>query len=104
MKTSVIRQRVADFLKQHPPFDALPEEDLLLLAGSGKVAFHESEEYIVRDGQTAMELLWVIQQGCVEIAQPGGEGEVLRDVLEAGGVAGWPSESQSNNLLPKPAR
>jgi CBS domain-containing protein len=88
MKTSVIRQRVADFLKQHPPFDALPEEDLLLLAGSGKVAFHESEEYIVREGQTAMELLWVIQQGCVEIAQPGSEGEVLRDVLEAGDLIG----------------
>jgi CBS domain-containing protein len=88
MKTSVIRQRVADFLKQHPPFDGLPEEDLLLLAGSGKVAFHESEEYIVREGQTTMELLWVIQQGSVEIAQPGADGEVLRDVLEAGDLIG----------------
>jgi len=28
MKTAVIRHRVADFLKQHAPFDSLPEADL----------------------------------------------------------------------------
>jgi len=33
-------------LKHYAPFDALPEADLLNLAGSsGKVQFHESEEY-----------------------------------------------------------
>lgn len=30
MKTSVIRYRVADFLKQHPPFNEVSDEDFSL--------------------------------------------------------------------------
>ena len=67
MKTSVIRQRVADFLKQHAPFDALAEQDLLELAGSGRVKFHESEEYLFRQGDAKGQVVWTIQQGRVEL-------------------------------------
>jgi hypothetical protein len=46
MHTAVIRYRVADFLKRYAPFDALHQEDLLALSGSGRVHFHESEELV----------------------------------------------------------
>ena len=84
MKTSVIRHRVADFLKSHAPFDSLAAQDLLALAGSGRVKFHESEESVYDEGDPTGPMLWVIQQGRVEIV----EGGHLRDLLGAGDLLG----------------
>jgi hypothetical protein len=36
LKTSLIRQRVADFLKSHQPFEFFSETDRLALASSGR--------------------------------------------------------------------
>src|SRR5882757_3367425 len=88
MKTSVIRHRVADFLKLHAPFDALSERDLLDLAGSGRVKFHESEEYVFRQGDAKGQLVWMIQQGRVELLEERTAGEQLRDVLGEGDLLG----------------
>jgi signal-transduction protein with cAMP-binding, CBS, and nucleotidyltransferase domain len=84
MQTSVIRHRVADFLKQHSPFDALSDPDLLDLAGSGRVKFHESEEFVYWQGDPPGAFLWVVQQGRVDLL----EGDTLRDVLGAGDLLG----------------
>lgn len=84
MKTSVIRHRVADFLKSHAPFDSLVPDDLLALAGSGRVKFHESEEPVYEEGDTTGAFVWVIQQGRVEIR----EGGQLRDMVGAGDLLG----------------
>ena len=84
MKTTVIRHRVADFLKSHAPFDALADDDLLALAGSGRVKFHESDESIFEEGDTIGPMVWVIQQGRVELW----EGGPRRDVLGAGDLLG----------------
>ena len=89
MKTAVIRQRVADFLKQHPPFDSLPDLDLLALAGSGRVKFHESDEFIFRQQDRPGPLLFVIQQGRVEVLDESPTGARLRDVLGAGDLLGF---------------
>ena len=84
MQTSVIRHRVADFLKQHPPFDALSGPDLLDLAGSGRVKFHESEEFVYWQGDPPGPFVWVVQQGRVDLL----DGETLHDVLGPGGLLG----------------
>jgi signal-transduction protein with cAMP-binding, CBS, and nucleotidyltransferase domain len=84
MNTSVIRYRVADFLKRHAPFDALPEPDLLDLAASGRVKFHESEEFVMDQGRPAGPHVWVIQQGRVDLL----DGDRLRDVLGEGDLIG----------------
>ena len=81
MKTSVIPYRVADFLRRHAPFDAISEQDLLQLAGSGRVKFHQSREYLFRQGDPKGQLVWVIQQGRVEAIEQSASGEHLRDVL-----------------------
>src|SRR6476660_7327822 len=88
MQTSVIRQRVADFLKSHAPFDALSEQDRLDLAGSGRVKFHESEEYVFRQGEPKKQFVWMIQQGRVELLEESGPVERLRDVLGEGDLLG----------------
>lgn len=88
MKTSVIRHRVADFLKTHAPFDALSEPDLLEVAGSGRVKFHESEEYVFRQGDASGPVVWIIQQGRVELVEERPSGEHVHDVLGEGDLLG----------------
>ncbi len=88
MKTSVIRQRVADFLRQHAPFDSLSDGDLLELAGSGKVKFHQSEEFLYRQGEGKIPQIWVIQQGRVEVLDESDGTERVHDVLGEGDLLG----------------
>ena len=88
MKTSVIRYRVADFLKRYAPFDAISEPDLLDLAASGRVKFHQSNEYVFRQGETNGQLVWIVQQGRVELLEQSASGEQLRDVLGEGDLLG----------------
>jgi signal-transduction protein with cAMP-binding, CBS, and nucleotidyltransferase domain len=103
IKTSIIRFRVADFLKQYAPFSVLSEPELLALASSGRVLFHESDEYIFRQGQPIGEVLWVIQQGSVEIIESGGHGDQLRDLLEAGDLLGFEADRLVHQFSAKTA-
>lgn len=88
MQTFVIRHRVADFLKRYPPFDSLSESDLLDLAANARVNFHESDEFIFRQGDHAVQTIWVIQQGRVELLEQTESGEEVRDVLGEGDLLG----------------
>ena len=88
MQTFVIRQRVADFLRKHTPFEVFSEDDLLALAGSGRVQFHESEEYIFHQGEAKGRFLWMIQQGKVELLDEAADGQPVRDILGEGDLLG----------------
>ena len=44
LRSSSSYYRVADFLKEFPPFSFVGDEDLLRLAGTGRVKFHEADE------------------------------------------------------------
>ena len=84
VKTSLIRQRVADFLQRHAPFDALSGPDLLEMARGGKVKFHESEEYIFRQGDRKGPVVWMMQQG--RLLGLRGEGDLLGEGTATDGV------------------
>ena len=86
MKTSVIRYRVADFLREHPPFDLFSVADLLAFSGTGRVTFHEDDVYLVRKDEPREQILWIIQQGKVEILDETSLGDQLRDVLGPGDI------------------
>ena len=88
MRTSVIRHRVADFLKQYPPFDSLSPDDLHEAAGSGRVKFHQANEYVFRQGQDKASIVWVVQQGRVDLIEDCTTGEQLRDILGEGDLIG----------------
>ncbi len=88
MQTFVIRQRVADFLRKHTPFEVFSEEDLLTLAGSGRVLFHESEEFIFHQGDAKGRFLWMIQQGKVELLDESTSLQPVRDILGEGDLLG----------------
>ena len=88
METSTIRYRVADFLKQHPPFNAMDDADLVALAENGRVRFYEANEFILWQGEPHKGYVFVIQQGTVSLwDERSGEAE-LRDVRGAGDLLG----------------
>jgi len=88
MKSSSIRFRVADFLKQHAPFDAISEQDRLDLAMGGRVKFHECDETIFRQGARLGRYLFVIQQGTVQLLIRDAESDSLQDILGEGDLLG----------------
>ena len=104
MNTSVIRYRVADFLKSHAPFDGLPEPHLIELAGQGRVKFHEADEFVFRQGQAKTPWVWIIQQGRVELVDETSGASQLRDVLGEGICWGLSDFSAMGPTCPQPVR
>lgn len=88
MDTSKISYRVADFLKKHPPFQAMDEGDLLELAARGRVRFHEANEYILWQGEPHKPHVFVIQQGTVSLWDEADGHPALRDVRGPGDLLG----------------
>lgn len=88
MKTSVIRHRVADFLKQFPPFDEAPFAELMDLAGAGRVQFMESETYVYWRSKPWPDRVWVIQQGAVELLDEAAGEDRRIDLLGSGDCLG----------------
>ena len=88
MRSSSIYYRVADFLKGFPPFSFVGEEDLLRLAGTGRVKFHETGEYVYWQGRKPGRFIFVIQQGTVELVDESHQAEALQDVLGEGDIIG----------------
>ncbi len=88
MQTSTIRYRVADFLKQFPPFQFFEPDHLLELAGAGRVRFHEGDELIFQQGSSRKPSVWVIRQGAVRLYEGGEDDPSLRDMLGEGELLG----------------
>ena len=77
-----------NFLKHYSPFDVLSDDDLRDLAGSGRVKFHESDEYLFRQDQAKEKFVWIVQQGRVELLDGQAPGEQLCDLLGKGDLLG----------------
>jgi CBS domain-containing protein len=88
MDTAAISYRVADFLKKHPPFHAMEEQDLLALASQGRVRFHEANEHVLWQGEPHKAYIFVIQQGTVSLWDEAADRIELRDVRGPGDMLG----------------
>src|SRR4029077_7927841 len=88
MQTAAIAYRVADFLKQQPPFQFMEESDLVALAARGRVKFHETDEYICWQSSPYTPFLYVIQQGSVALWDESADPPALRDIRGAGDCIG----------------
>lgn len=99
MKTSSISLRVADFLKSYPPFNFIDEENLIRLAGSGKVKFHEGGEIIFQEGKKRDPHFYVIQKGTVNLCRQGSHGEELIDIRAEGNLLGIHWEQSAETYL-----
>ncbi len=85
MKAASISYRVADFLRRHPPFEWIDEQELVELATTGRVRFHEELEILHDADEVRQSEFAVIQQGTVELLDAEGE---LQDLLGPGDIVG----------------
>ncbi|MGA3362657.1 MAG: putative nucleotidyltransferase substrate binding domain-containing protein [Solirubrobacteraceae bacterium] len=75
---------VADFLRLHPPFDALSAADVDLAAASAEIEFHLAGTTIFAEGAEPVEAVRVVRSGAVEILHAG----ALLDLLGVGELFG----------------
>lgn len=99
METSAIRYRVADFLKQHPPFNAMDDADLVALATNGRVRFYEANEFLLWQGEPHKMHVFVIQQGTVSLWDEQRAEAALRDVRGAGDLLGVEQFNGARSVL-----
>ena len=99
VETAVISYRVADFLKRHPPFNAIEDADLLELAARGRVRFYEPNQYLLWQGEPHRLQVFVIQQGTVSLWDEAGDEARLRDVRGAGDMLGVERYNDAPNCL-----
>jgi CBS domain-containing protein len=99
METSAIRYRVADFLKRHPPFNAMDDADLVALAANGRVRFYEANEFLLWQGEPHKMHMFVIQQGTVSLWDERRAEAALRDVRGAGDLLGVEQFNGARSVL-----
>ena len=88
MQTGAIGYRVADFLKEHPPFQGIEEQDLLSLVARGRVKFYESDGFLCWQDAAFAPFVFVVQQGAVSLWETTNGSELLRDICGPGDVIG----------------
>jgi CBS domain-containing protein len=77
-------QEIIDFLRSYPPFDALPDEALALVAAGVEVSYFKAGTRILTFGQQ-VDAWYVVRSGAVEVYRRNGE---LYNRLSAGGYFG----------------
>ncbi len=78
---------VADFLKAHPPFDALDDAALDTVAEAAEVEFQPRGAVVLQQGSDAATHVWVVRTGAVELL----DGGRALDLLGPGEMIGHPS-------------
>src|SRR3954453_20039706 len=74
---------IADFLRNHPPFDSLDDETLESVAASSEIEFHASNAPILDRADATSESVYIVRRGSVGLVNDGrlldlrGEGEMF---------------------------
>ena len=88
MNDTSLQNRIADFLKNHPPFNLIDNDILLKLSGRVHVKYYEEGEFLYRAGDNPGEFAYVIRQGGVEkILESDGKPRVV-DMVDVGDICG----------------
>lgn len=75
------------FLRQHPPFDALPDDALQAIAGALKIRYARRGSAVLEAG-AMNEHLFIVRSGAVELLEGGSD---LALMISAGGCFAFPS-------------
>jgi CBS domain-containing protein len=78
---------IAEFLKRHPPFDALEPDELESVSAAAEIEFHAARTPILDSAQATSSYAWVVRRGSVELLVDGR----LLDVLGEGEMFGFAS-------------
>lgn len=82
---NAIVDRVAGFLRQHPPFDLLKEEPLYALSAACKIQYAAANDWIFEEGEACGREVFVVRSGLLEIAT---QADGVLELCDAGDVVG----------------
>jgi len=78
---------IAEFLRDHPPFDTLSASELDDVAAACEIEFAEAGTMLLEQAVTAPGVAWVVRRGAVELL----DGERVVDMLSEGEMFGHAS-------------
>jgi len=81
---NVIINRVAEFLRKHPPFSFLEEGDLLSVAQSVEISYLSKDEWLFHQGEPARPHFFILKEGQIMLQEAG----EIREYCDVGDVFG----------------
>lgn len=85
---NVIIERVADFLKQYPPFQEIHSEDLHKIAAQVRVHYVPKRNFVFKEGDPAHTEFYVVQQGAVGLRSKSRSAASWIDICDEGDILG----------------
>lgn len=82
--SNVIINRVAEFLRKHPPFSFLEEGDLLSIAQSVEISYLSKDEWLFHQGEAARPHFFILKEGQIMLQEAG----EIREYCDVGDVFG----------------
>jgi len=95
--SNAISQRVADFLKEHEPFNYLPYEDLIQIANTIRVINLEKHKTLFQINDTLHDCFYVVASGVVHLTVISDAEETLLNKCYAGDIFGLRPFFAKNN-------
>jgi CBS domain-containing protein len=85
---NAIPTRIYEFLKKHPPFNIVKDEDLLELSGKAVVKYYKENEVVFSQGDQPDQLIYIVQEGAVHLRRTKDNQEILIDQCDEGDLFG----------------
>ena len=87
MKNS-IAERIADFLKSHPPFLSLALSDLIIIAKEAEVIYLERNQILFKVNDLPHSSFYIVKDGSVRLSIDTNGNEILIDQCDEGDILG----------------
>lgn len=85
---NIITKRIYDFLKNHPPFSFMSEEELFSICHRIKVQYFADGEKVFSQGDTTSPMFYVINQGAIALFREEDNHRILVDSCDEGDIFG----------------
>lgn len=97
---NTIPERIADFLKEYPPFQWLERDVLRQFSTRAVVLYRQPGEWLYRQGDAPGAYLYVVREGAVQLLREENGLETLVEVCDEGDVFGlWPLRGEEHYPL-----
>ncbi len=83
---NIISERVADFLKNYPPFNEMEKKDLAELSGKISIVYKEKESIVFEENEVPHSCFYVVNKGAIALKKSAEEQIV--DICDEGDIFG----------------
>ncbi len=94
---NTIAERIYDFLKLHPPFNVLSQDELYAIATDVRVMYFDENEYVFKCNETTHHYFYIVKEGAIGIYD---ESELyIVDKCDEGDIFGLRALIRKNNYI-----